>query len=114
MATGLFWHEHFARYDTGEIGTLMTPHPLFEPLPTIDNPLPKKRLRTLLDTSGLAAHLDLPAPRQATELEPVHSPDYLGRLAALSVANGDDGDGAHFGPGDYEIAKPPRAPVLPR
>ncbi len=107
MKTGLVWDEAFGRYDSGMQGVMEAPHPFFEPLPTIDRPLPKVRLKSLLDRTGMTERLVGISARAATraELERVHTSEYVGRIAELSAgAGGDGGDCAPFGPGGYEIA----------
>ena len=106
-STGLVWNDAYAEYDSGMIGVLEQPHPLFEPLPTIDHPLPKRRMKTLLDRTGMTDRLTSIAPRPATrdELLRAHDAAYLDLLARMSAAGGGNGgDGAPFGPGDLDIA----------
>ncbi|MFP6560318.1 class II histone deacetylase [Paraburkholderia sp. B3] len=72
-----------------------------------ESPESKRRLLALVQTSGLAASLDLRgAPAAAEEdLLRIHPRDYLARFKALSDENGGDlGDLAPFGKGSYEIA----------
>jgi acetoin utilization deacetylase AcuC-like enzyme len=108
MHTGLVWHDDFAKYDSGMLGVLEQPHPLFEPLPTIDTPLPKRRMKSLLDACGMTSKLTPITPRMAkrSELLRAHQSDYLDRLAEMSAGKGGNGgDGAPFGPGDFDIAQ---------
>ncbi|MCC0072314.1 MAG: class II histone deacetylase [Rhodobacter sp.] len=72
-----------------------------------ESPDTKRRLKSLMDVSGLTAQLDVRSARPATraEMDRVHEPDYLDRLKAMSDAGGGEaGFGAPFGPGSYEIA----------
>jgi hypothetical protein len=75
MRTGLVWRDDFGRYESGMQGPLEEPHPLFEPYPTIDSPVPKRRLKTLLDASGLTAKLSGLTARPASidELRRCHT-----------------------------------------
>lgn len=107
MTTGLVWHDDYAVHDSGMQGMLERPHPYLEPLPTIDHPLPKRRMKNLLDRTGLTAQLHAIAPRPATreELLRVHTSGYLDRLAEMSMAQGGDGgQGTPFGPGGFDTA----------
>lgn len=108
MRTGLVWHDDFGKYDSGMLGVLELPHPFFEPLPTIDTPLPKRRMKSLLDACGMASKLTHIEPRLAerSELLRAHEADYLDNLEAMSArSGGNGGDGAPFGPGDFDIAR---------
>ena len=73
-----------------------------------ESPDTKRRLRSLLDASGLLAQLDQRSAPWASENEllRVHPQAYLDKFKALSDAGGGDmGIQATFGPGGYEIAK---------
>jgi acetoin utilization deacetylase AcuC-like enzyme len=73
-----------------------------------ESPESKRRLKSLLDVSGLLGRLDVRSAPPATEaeLERVHPPAYLARLKGLSDAGGGEaGMNAPVGPGTYEIAK---------
>ena len=72
-----------------------------------ESPDSKRRLLALIQTSGLAASLDMQSAELATEedLLRIHPRDYLNRFKALSDTTGGDlGDLAPFGKGSYEIA----------
>ena len=73
-----------------------------------ESPDTKRRLRSLLDASGLLAQLDqrtAPLARDEDLLR-VHPQDYLTRFQRLSAAiGGDMGEQATFGPGGYDIAR---------
>ena len=72
-----------------------------------ESPDTKRRLKALMDVSGLTARLAVRSAPAATreDLLRVHPAAYLDRLAALSGAGGGDaGEGAPFGPGSYPIA----------
>ncbi len=73
-----------------------------------ESPDTKRRLRSLLDASGLLAKLDQRTAPWATEedLLRVHPRHYISRFKHMSDAGGGDmGMQATFGPGGYEIAK---------
>ncbi|MNQ45027.1 Histone deacetylase-like amidohydrolase [compost metagenome] len=73
-----------------------------------ESPETKRRLKNLMDVSGLTRQLDLrsAAPPSEEDLLRVHPAHYLERFKALSDAGGGLlGDHAPIGPGSYEIAK---------
>lgn len=73
-----------------------------------ESPETKRRLKNLLDVSGLSQALRQHSAPSADEADllRVHSPDYLQRFKALSDAGGGElGPQAPVGPGSYEIAK---------
>lgn len=76
-------------------------------LPHIENPASKRRLRNLIDMTGLDQAVQPLRPRAATmeDLLRIHTPGYLARLQSLSDAGGGDaGEKAPVGPGSFEIA----------
>ena len=106
--TGFLWDERYMWHDTGRRVGPAWPVGWTEPIAMTESPESKRRLRNLLDASGLLDRLIPLKPRAATEAELLrfHTPDYLARIKALSAEfGGDGGDGlTPFGPGSYEIA----------
>ncbi|BAV75535.1 histone deacetylase superfamily protein [Pseudomonas chlororaphis subsp. aurantiaca] len=73
-----------------------------------ESPETKRRLKSLLDVSGLTRQLQVRGATAASEedLLRVHSAEYLQRFRALSEAGGGElGPQAPIGPGSYEIAR---------
>ncbi|AOE85307.1 class II histone deacetylase [Pseudomonas sp. TCU-HL1] len=73
-----------------------------------ESPETKRRLKNLMDVSGLTRQLQISsaAPASEEDLLRVHPAHYLERFKALSDAGGGElGDHAPIGPGSYEIAK---------
>jgi len=73
-----------------------------------ESPETKRRLKSLLDVSGLTRQMQVrsAAPASDEDLLRVHTPGYLQRFKALSDAGGGElGPHAPIGPGSYEIAK---------
>ncbi len=73
-----------------------------------ESPDTKRRLRNLMDVSGLLAQLDQRTAKMAIEedLRRVHPQAYISKFKALSDAGGGDmGVQASFSKGGYEIAK---------
>jgi acetoin utilization deacetylase AcuC-like enzyme len=107
MATGLVWHELYMWHDTGTAAWVMPPGLTVEPLKHIENADGKRRLRNLVEVSGLLEHLVQLKPRPATETEilRLHTSGYVQRIKKMSSERGGDaGELTPFGPGSYEIA----------
>ena len=110
MTTGFYFDERCLWHTTGE-------HVIVEPVggylqpPTgaghAESPETKRRLKNLVEVSGLGDHLSWrrAAPLTRAEMERIHTPAYLDSFKALSDAGG--GNAGHyspFGKGSYEIA----------
>ncbi|MFC5063658.1 class II histone deacetylase [Actinomycetospora atypica] len=107
MTTGALWHEKYMWWDTRHAGVFIPASGWIEPDEHAENPRTKRRLKNLLDATGLSEQLQWIRPRAATteELCRVHDRSYLDRMKELSDANGGDaGELTPFGPGGYEIA----------
>ena len=107
MATGFVHHELYLWHDTGSAASWIPSGGVIQPEPHAESPETKRRLRNLLEISGLLDKLVAIEPREATvdEVARLHSRDYIERIRALSAENGGDaGEGAPFGRGSYEIA----------
>jgi acetoin utilization deacetylase AcuC-like enzyme len=95
------WH------DTGSSAWVTPAGLTVEPLGHIENADGKRRIRNLIEVSGLMDHLVQLRPRPATEDEiaRLHTREYMERIKrASSEAGGDAGELTPFGPGSYEIA----------
>src|SRR5258708_40314089 len=91
--TGLVWHELFMWHDTSALaGVLRSGNGLLEPDERHESPATKRRLKNLLDVSGLTAQLVPIAPRAATddELTMVHDPAYIAAVKVMSRGAGGD------------------------
>jgi acetoin utilization deacetylase AcuC-like enzyme len=107
MATGWVFHELYMWHDTGAAACVFPPSLTIEPGEHAENPHTKRRLRNLVEVSGLLARLTPIAARPATEadLTRFHAPDYVARIKAMSAnGGGDAGDFAPFRAGSFEIA----------
>ena len=105
--TGLVFHERMLWHDPGSAASVMPPGEFVEPGPHSESPERVRRIRSLIEVSGLSERLQHPRPRTAEthELLRLHTPAYLERVAALSAAgHGDAGSFSPVGPGSYEIA----------
>ncbi len=104
MSTALVWDERFAWHDAGRASS----HPWVEPYPALDRPESKRRLRNLVEASGLLRELlQVPArPASVDALCRVHTREYVERVRRLSESGGGDaGESAYLGPGGYHIAR---------
>lgn len=102
--TGFLWDERYAWHDAGAASS----NPWTEPYPALDRPESKRRLRGLVEASGLLAKLAPLTARPATddELRRFHTGDYIRRIAEMSAAGGGDaGEAAAFGPNGYDVAR---------
>lgn len=96
------WH------DTGTHAGIMPPGGPVQPYEHAENPETKRRIRNLLEVSGLLDKLvPVKAPKATEEqLLRVHTRGYLDRLAAMSAETGGDaGAFTPFGKDSYEIAR---------
>jgi acetoin utilization deacetylase AcuC-like enzyme len=107
VTTGLVWHEKYMWHHTGA-GTAELPSGgWLEPHVHPESPDTKRRLKNLLDATGLTEQLVAIPPREATvdELCLVHEQSYVEHIRELSDDRGGDaGSEAPFGRGSFEIA----------
>lgn len=98
-----FWHGGGNYAFTLPVGDLVQPLPGGLP----ENPETKRRLKNLVEVTGLARHLDLRSadPASDADLRRVHPESYLSAFKAMSDAGGGElGLRTPFGKGGYEIA----------
>ena len=110
MTTGFYWDERCFWHGGGFYAGVLPVGGLVQPSPTAglpESPETKRRLKNLIEVTGLARELDLRGAEPATyeELARVHPADYLDRFKALSDAGGGElGLRTPFGPGGFELA----------
>ena len=107
MSTGFVWHELYMWHDTGTSAWVTPPGLTVQPLGHIENAEGKRRIRNLVEVSGLVDHLVQLQPRPATQAEilRLHTLEYVERIQKLSLElGGDAGELTPFGTGSYEIA----------
>ena len=105
--TGLVWHERYMWHDTGSGTSELPSGGWLEPHIHAENPDTKRRLKNLLDASGMTEQLVAVPPRPAMvdELCRVHGLAYIERIRELSAwRGGEAGSEAPFGNGSFEIA----------
>jgi acetoin utilization deacetylase AcuC-like enzyme len=107
VTTGFLWHELYAWHDTGTGAWVMPAGLTVQPLGHIESAEGKRRIRNLVEVSGLIDHLVQLKPSPATEDEilRLHTREYVERIKRLSSeAGGEAGEETPFGRGSYEIA----------
>ena len=90
MATGLIWDERYMWHDTGLYFGPQEGSPWVEPIASPENADGKRRIKNLLDASGLTAKLTPLACAPATDqdLLRVHTPEYLAEVRRVSDHGG--------------------------
>lgn len=105
--TGFLYHEICMWHDPGPRSIYDDVGIFFQPDRALENPETKRRLRNLLEVSGVLDGLQqLKAPSAETEdLLRFHTQDYIAQLTSTNKQGGDAGDGAPFAQGGFDIAK---------
>ncbi|MFT7147938.1 MAG: acetoin utilization deacetylase AcuC-like enzyme [Yoonia sp.] len=109
MATGFYWDERCFWHGGGNYAGMLPVGGLVQPLDggLPENPETKRRLKNLIEVTGLAKELVMAGADPATrdDLMRVHPVHYLDQFKALSDAGGGElGRRTPFGPGGYELA----------
>ena len=110
MQTGFFHDERCFWHGGGNFAGMFPVGGLVQPAATgglPENPETKRRLKNLIEVTGLALELRMTSadPAERDELLAVHPASYLGAFKAASDAGGGQlGLRTPFGPGGYEIA----------
>ena len=106
--TGFYWHERCFWHDQGAIGIFSTPGAFQQPQPASESPETKRRLKNILEVSGLIDELQVVKPSAATEQDLLrfHTPRYLKMLAEADASGGGNGgDCAPFTSGSWAAAQ---------
>lgn len=107
-ATGFFWHERCFWHDPGAIGVFSAPGEYLQPQPASESPESKRRLKNLLEVSGLIDELAVrkAPPAERIDLERFHTVRYLDALEAGDRGRGGEaGEAAPFQPGSLAAAR---------
>ncbi len=107
MATGFVSHELYLWHNTGNLAGVMPFGNPVEPYEHVENPATKRRIRNLMEVTGLLGKLTPIAPRAATDEEilRVHTPGHLEHIRSLNEYLGvEAGAYAPMGRGSFEIA----------
>jgi len=105
--TGWVWHERYAWHDARGLMDSAPPEALFEPEPSLESGVTKRRFRNLVDASGLLGRLVAIDARSAGDevLAWIHDPAYIEDVRARSAdGGGDAGTWTPCGRGTYDIA----------
>jgi len=105
--TGLTYHELYLWHDTGNAAGTFISGLQVQPGDHFEHPETKRRLRNLLEVSGLLEKLVQIHPKEATfeQLQLFHTKEYIEKIRKMSdLTGGDAGEGAPFGKGSFEIA----------
>lgn len=108
MVTGFVFHESCMWHDTGSAGLFLPSVGYIQPDRHIEGPEAKRRIRNLMEVSGLLDQVRLIKPRHATRDEVLrfHTPSYVDRLEAMNKGNGGEaGPETYFTKGGYDIAR---------
>ena len=107
MRTGLVFHELYLWHNTQNWAQIFPPGLDVQPGEHAENPETKRRLKNLLEVSGLTDKLVALKPRPATlaELLRVHTNEHIENIRSLSMAGyGNAGGLTPMGSGSFEIA----------
>lgn len=108
--TGFWWDERCFWHSGGNYAFLLPVGGFVQPLAAgglPESPESKRRLKNLLEATGLAHELKMSSapPASDEDLRRVHPPEYLKRFRELSETGGGElGERTPFGPGGFEIA----------
>lgn len=108
MKTGLVWNERYMWHQNDPTAAaVVTAGGFVQPGEQTENPDTKRRMKNLLDASGLTEKLTAIPARMVTDEQILraHTQTYLDRLNALNVTGGNVGPLASFGPGGVDIVK---------
>ena len=105
--TGFVWDERFMWHNTGRAGGLLDAGGWIEPYEHNEHPDAKRRIKNLMDATGLTERL-VPIksrPARDAELRYFHTPDYVAHIREGSKGRGGDaGPYTPFGTDTFEIA----------
>lgn len=105
--TGLVWHELYMWHDTGNYAGLMQPSLVVQPNIHYESPEAKRRIKNLLDATGVTEQLTAIKPETASReaLARVHTEDYLNQVEALRGIGGNVDPESVVGKSSVEIAQ---------
>lgn len=107
-STGFNWHERCFWHDPGAIGVFSSSGEFQQPLAASESPESKRRLKNLLEVSGLIDEMAVvkPPPAAREDLEYFHTARYLDELERGDLEGGGDaGDCAPYTPGSFLAAR---------
>lgn len=107
MSTGFVTHELYHWHNTQNWNLIFPPGLTIQPGEHVENPETKRRIKNLLEVSGLLEFLVPIKPRYATEDEVArfHTREHIAKIKSMSANGGGDASAlTPFGGGSYEIA----------
>ncbi len=110
MTTAFYWDERCFWHSGGNYAGMLPVGGLVQPMASgglPENPETKRRLKNLIDVTGLAGDLSLrhAAPATTEDLRRIHPASYLDEFRSLSDARGGElGRRTPFAPGGYDLA----------
>ena len=108
LPTGFFWHERCFWHDPGAVGVFSAPGEFLQPQPASESPESKRRLKNILEASGLIDELAVrkAPPASRDDLLYFHTAAYLDRLEGGDrTSGGDAGEAAPYKPGSLAAAR---------
>ncbi|APE44444.1 class II histone deacetylase [Sulfitobacter alexandrii] len=107
MATGFLFHERYMWHDPGSAILVVPCEGVHQPMPSAETAEGKRRIRNLVEASGLSDHLVPLKPRLIAEADLLrfHTQDYLDYLKQIDKTGGVAGESVQFSAGGYEIAR---------
>ncbi|MBP6345171.1 class II histone deacetylase [Neisseriaceae bacterium CLB008] len=105
--TGFVWHELYMWHDTGNYAGVSRPSEVVQPSAHYESPEPKRRIKNLLDVTGLTEQLTAIKPIDARQqdLARAHTSDYLASVEAMDGVGGCVDPESPLGASSVRIAK---------
>lgn len=105
--TGFVWNERYMWHDTGNAAGVVPAGFNVQPNAHVEGPETKRRIKNLLDASGLINKLTMISDRAVTDAEivKVHTQSYLEHLIKTNETGGDAGFFTPMGKGSLDIAR---------
>lgn len=106
MKTGFLFHEQYFWYDTGSAVISAPTGGFLQPMSHVESPESKRRIKNLIEASGLSEYLVPLQPKPATEEDILryHTLPYIESLKAVSEHGGPIGDETYCGRGSFDVA----------
>jgi acetoin utilization deacetylase AcuC-like enzyme len=107
MATGLVYHELCMWHDAGNVSSFVPAGLQVQPDRHAEEPETKRRIRNLLEVSGLLRELELiqPEPADIAQIARVHPQSYIDGIEEKSRGGGEVGLNTFIGNEGFDIAR---------
>ncbi len=108
--TAFYWNEYCFWHSGGNYASVAPVGGLVQPLAAgglPESPETKRRLKSLIDVTGLISELDcsVVSPASDEDLRRIHPANYLDTFCEMSASGGGEiGERTPFGPGSFEMA----------